>query len=342
MLKNQLVIYRNFATQQYIYDIHEINEEIKIPISSSTNIEHITSNYPFTIKNHQILIHPIIQTTPTISTAIDETTEKDIHPLIQNLEIIIKYPKIKWQTVYNFFKNTNTLICYASITNQHNFDIHTKDIKVVFRSVDHEYDIIQPKNLTVDIPTFYTQNILQIDLNEVFDKPFVICEHANIEIWRKEIICNEIYQHHIMDNHQYYCDSFLVFDVPFIMLPGNLEIYERTESNDILSLGSSYIKLYKRGDKLKIYFPKNNFIKLKNELTCNNHSFFIQKSIYTLKTKIKKQIEGKAIIHFYIEKNGIIKPSKEPTIQDKHYMIWEVISENKETIFDLTFTKNSS
>lgn len=339
MIKNQLVIYRTFATQQYIFDVHQIKDILEIPIPSSTKIEHITSNYPFTISNHHIHVYPIIQTTPTSSHAIDETDEKNLDKLIQNLEIIIKYTNIKWKTIYNFFKNTNTLICYASITNETKFDFHTKDIKIVFRTIDHDYNIVQPNNLHLDIPTFHTQNILQIELNDKFDHPFVLSEQSNIEIWRYNVTCNEIYKHHIMDDHQSYCDSFLIVESPTILLPGYLELYDRTVTNDIICLGSIHIKLYRKGDNVTIHFPKNKSIKLKNNLSYKYHNFFVEKTLYNLETKIKKSIDGKVIIHFYIDSDGIKNPSKPPTIQEEYCSIWEVICEDKETIFQLNFSK---
>jgi hypothetical protein len=339
MIKNQLVIYRTFATQQYIFDVHQIKDLLQIPIPSSTKIEHITSNYPFTISKHQIHVYPIIETTPTSSQAIDETEEKNLDKLIHHLEIIIKYTNIKWKTIYNFFKNTNTLICYASITNETNFDFHTKDIKIVFRTIDHDYDIVQPKNLHLDIPTFHTKNILQIELNDIFDHSFVLSEQSNIEIWRFNVTSNEIYKHHIMDDYQYYCDSFLIIEAPTILLPGYLELYDRTVTNDIICLGTIHMKLYRKGDNITIHFPKNRSIKLKNNLSYKNHSFFIEKTLYNLETKIKKLIEGKIIVHFYIESHGLKNISTPPSKQDNDYLIWEVICEDKETIFQLNFSK---
>lgn len=335
MIKNQLVIYRTFATQQYIIDVHQSQEQIQIRIPSTVKMEHITSNYPFTISNHQILIVPKVETVATVSNAIDETTEKDMDKLIENIEIIIKYSNIKWKTIYNFFKNTNTLICYASITNETKYDIHTNDIKVVFRSIDHEYDIHQPKNLNIDIPTFHTKNIVQFDLKDILETPFTLSEHTNIEIWRHIVNCKEIYQHYLKDIHQVYCDSFVIMDTPEILLPGHLEIYERTDENDILCLGSINIKLYKKGQKLKIHFPKNKFLKLKNETTQKNHSFFIHKTFHTFRSKIKKFIEGNAIIHFYMEESVIKNPSQPASFHEEGYSVWEIKCEDKETFFEL-------
>ena len=337
MIKNQLVIYRTFATHQYLFDIHETKEPIQLSVPSTTKIDHITSNYPFTITNHQIHINPIVLTKSTSSNAIDETEEKNVHKLIQNIEIIIKYPNIKWKSIYNFFKDTNTLICYASITNESHFDIDTKDVKIVFRSIDHDYDINQPKNLNIDIPTFHTKNIIQFDLKEIFDNPFKLSDHTNIEVWRHNVSCNEIFQHYILDDHQNYCDSFLIFRVPEIIFPGHLEIYHRTEQNDILCLGSTSIKLYQKDEKMKIHFPKNRLVKLKNTLVRKNHSFFIQKTQILVSSKIKKYTEDKAIIHFYIEKHKVKNPSKASSFEDDGYLVWEMICEDLESNFQLDF-----
>jgi hypothetical protein len=344
MIKNQLVIYKTFATQQYIFDSSNIEQNyIQIPIPSTIKIEHITSNYPFTITDHQIYIQPIRrkteETSIKISNSIDEISEIDIHKAMENIEIIIKYTNIKWKTIYNFFKNTNTLICYASITNDSKFDIKTNDIKIVFRSLDHEYDISQLKNLAIDIPTFHTKNMLQFDLKDLFnDQIFTISDHTNIELWRSNVSCSEIYQHHIKDTYHSFCDSFLIIETPYMLVPGHLEIYERTEENDILSLGEVNIKLYKKGEKLKIHFPKNKNIKLKNKLEQKNHSFFIEKSNCNYTSKIKKTSDGNLIVHFYLENTKLKNPSKPPTFQDGDHCIWEVICHEKETKFELQYT----
>lgn len=340
MIKNQLVIYKTFATQQYIFDTSAPDPSFQIPIPSAINAEHITSNYPFTISESMIHIHPSPQETQeTSSNAIDEITETHANKIIQNVEVIIKYTNIKWKSIYNFFKNTNTLICYASVTNDSKFDIKTNDIKIVFRSLDHEYDITQPKNLCVDIPTFHTKNMLQFDLKDRFkDQPFIVSEQSNIELWRSNVSCNEIYQHYIDDIHHSFCDSFLIIQTPYMLVPGHFEIYDRTENNDILSLGSIMIKLYKKGEKLKIHFPKNRMIKLKNKLEKKNHSFFITKTNCSYVSKIKKSTDGTAMIHFYLENTKLKHSSKTPTFVDGEYSIWEIICHDKETKFDLEYT----
>lgn len=332
MIKNQLVIYRTFATQQYIFDVSETETFIQIPVPKTIKLEHITSNHPFTISNGQILIHPPHPHIPTSSNAIDEITHKE------NIEVIIKYTNIKWKSIYNFFKNTNTLICYASITNDTHFDIDTNDIKIVFRSIDHEYEIDQPKNLTTDIPTFHTKNILQFELKDKLEENFTLSEQTNIELWKSNVSCNEVYQHHIQDTHMSFCDSFLILETPYMLVPGHLEIYERTEENDILCLGSVNIKLYKKGEKLKIHFPKNKSIKLKNHLDQKNHSFFINKTHCNYTSKIKKSTDGNVIVHFYLDNFKLKNPSKAPTFTDCEYSIWEILCHEKETKFELQYT----
>jgi hypothetical protein len=335
MIKNQLVIYRTFATQQYIFDSSASEACIQIPVPSSIKVEHITSNYPFTISQGHILIHPSPNQHPntTTSNAIEEITVKE------NIEVILKYTNIKWKTIYNFFKNTNTFICYASITNDTHFDIQTNDIKIVFRSVDHEYDIGQPKNLNVDIPTFHTQNMFKYDLKDRLEgNIFTLSEQSNIELWRSNVSCNEVYQHLITETYLSFCDSFLVLEAPYMLVPGHLEIYDRTEENDILCLGSVNIKLYKKGEKLRIHFPKNKTIKLKNHLDQKNHSFFITKTHCTYSSKIKKTTGGNVILHYYLEHSKLKNPSKAPTFTDGEYSIWEVICHDKETKFELQYT----
>jgi len=327
MIKNQLVIYRSFATQQYVYDVRQTNHQIRIPIPSSVKMEHITSNYPFTISDHHILIE----------SQIDYDTKYSALRLEKNIEIIIKYSNIKWKTIYNFFKNTNTLICYASISNETKFDIHTNDVKVVFRSIDNDYEITQEKNVNIDIPTFHTKNIIQFDLKDILNKPFILSDHSTIEMWRHIVQCKEIYQHDLKDIYQTYCDSFLIIHTPEILLPGNLEIYERSDTNDILCLGSTNIKLYKKDQDIKVHFPKNRSIKLKNDTTKKSHSFFLNKVFYTFHTKIKKFIDGNATIHFYLEKSGIKNPSKPPTSEDHDHYIWEYVSQDYESNFELNY-----
>lgn len=347
MIKNQLVIYKTFSTQQYIFDSSKINLDlsnteqkyIQIPVPSSIKIEHITSNYPFTITDHQIYIQPIQRKSSLASNSIDEISETDVNKIIENIEVIIKYTNIKWKTIYNFFKNTNTLICYASITNDSKFDIKTNDVKIVFRSIDHEYDPSQPKNLEVDIPTFHTKNMIQFNLKDILnDQIFTISDHTNIELWRSNVSCNEIYQHDITDTYHSFCDSYLIIETPHMLIPGHFEIYERTEENDILSLGSVNIKLYKKGQKLKIHFPKNKNIKLKNNLEQKNHSFFISKTHCNYTSKIKKSSDGNVILHFFLENTKLKNPSKPPTFEDGIYSIWEIICHDKETKFDLQYT----
>jgi hypothetical protein len=332
MIKNQLVIYRTFATQQYIFDSSAFESSIQFPIPPSIKVEHITSNYPFTISQGHILIHDV-PTKHTSSNAIEEIVEKE------NIEVILKYTNIRWKTIYNFFKNTNTLICYASITNDTNFDLQTNDIKIVFRTIDDEYEIGQSKNLNVDIPTFHTKNILQYDLKDQLEgNIFTLSEQSNIELWRSNVSCNEVYQHNIDEPYLTFCDSFLILETPHMLVPGYLEIYDRTEENDILCLGSVNIKLYKKGEKLKIHFPKNKTIKLKNHLDQKNHSFFITKTNCTYSSKIKKATNGNVILHYYLESSRLKNPSKVPTFTDGEYSIWEIICHDKETKFELQYT----
>jgi hypothetical protein len=341
MIKNQLVIYKTFATHQYIFDTSSSDVSFKIPVPSSIKMEHITSNYPFTISEAHIHIHQKTREIEAIqvSNSMEEISETHANNILENIEVIIKYTNIKWKSIYNFFKNTNTLICYASIINETKFDIKTNDIKIVFRSIDHEYNIVQAKNMNIDIPTFHTKNMLQFDLKDTLkDHIFILSEHSNIELWRSNVSCSEIYQHHINDTHYQYCDSYLIIETPYMMVPGHLEIYDRTEGDDILCLGSVNIKLYKKGEKLKIHFPKNKLIKLKNNLEQKNHSFFITKTHCSYLSKIKKSTDGNIIIHFYLENTKLKNPSKVPTFINGDYSIWEIICHEKETKFELQYT----
>jgi hypothetical protein len=307
MIKNQLTIYRKFATQQILFE--ESISNIEIPVPSKIKSENITCSEPFSVLNNSILkIFP----------------RKDTK---QTREVIIHYPNVFWQSHYQLFKCQGLLKSYASIYNESNFDFHTNDIKLVFRSMDHEYD---PKESThhkhKDIPTLETKNILEYQLSEILPDNFILSKFSNLLISEQHLGLEEIYQVNILDEYSFYADAYLSFHTKETLLPGTLEILIRTHINDLISAGGMDIKLYHRNERMKIYFPQSKFIKLKHKLDKKNHSFFLTKKQFQYECKIKSKTNRCLTkIHFYLNTKDIQKFSREPTYKEGNIFIWEHI-----------------
>lgn len=305
MIKNQLSIYRKFATQQIIFE--RTTQEIEIPVSPKVKSENITCSESFTIQENKIKIFSRDQSKQT--------------------EIIIHYPNLSWKSHYQLFKCTSILKCYASIENETDFDFQTNDIKLMFRSIDHEY---QPKetinNKGKDIPTLETKNILEYRLD--LPENFILSRLSNLFIWEQFVDHEEIYQVNIMDEYSSHADAYLTFVTKEILLPGSMEILTRSEMNDLISLGGMDIKLYHRNDKMKIYFPENKFIKLKPKMDKKSHSFFLSKKLFHYSCKIKSKSDSNKKIHFYLNSNGIQNFSEEPKYKEGNIYIWEIEIKN--------------
>jgi hypothetical protein len=306
MIKNQLTIYRKFATQQILFE--ENTQNIEFPISSKITPEQITCSEPFTIlPNHLIKIFPRLE-------------------IKQQREVIIHYPNIYWKSHYQLFKCSGVMKAYASITNESNFDFQTNDIKLVFRSMDNEYDPSQTgKNKEKDIPTFETKNILEYILLEKLSFDFILSKYSNLLISEQYLNLEEIYQINILNEYSNHADGYLVFQTNQILLPGTMEILLRTEMNDLICAGGMDIKLYQKNEKMKIFFPQNKFIKIKTSLTKKNHSFFLAKKQYHYECKIKYSRKNTSLvkIHFYLNNKGIQNYSIDPKYKEGNIYIWE-------------------
>jgi len=352
MIKNQLVIYRTFATQQYIFQKQKITNILQIPVSPSTKYSEIISNHPFSLSKTQDSSYIIIDPIPDTTHHIHEISESEVEKLNLDdvIEIIIKYPSIHWKSHYTFFKNNSTFIYNIVIHNESKISFDTNDIKLIFRSIDHKYE---PKNSDLstkscsqdeflDIPTLQTSNLIEYDLKPKLDDHFVLKEYYHTQFWNNSVNHSEIYQVDIFDEYQKFSNSFITFKVPEIILPGHLELYDRTESNDIYSIGSLDIKLYHKDNKMKILFPKNKMLKLKNSLTKKSHSFFITKTHYIFESKMKKLFPIRTIVHFYIYSKTEIKNLSKPfTYHEDHHYIWEHICDKDKDVFTLEFDSES-
>jgi len=337
MIKNQLVIYRSFAIQQFIFQCEKFPQNIQIPISPDSKHHEIECSIPFMISENKIhLSIPKQEDTKPIH----EISEKDVeHVLLhQNVEVIIKYPSVKWTSYYTFFKNSSTFIHNISIINKSKTNFDTKDIKLVFRSIDHEYNPKKSEEESTDIPSLQSSNLIDFELKDKLDENFVLKEYFQMKLWSHNVNHSEIYQVDISDEFQKYTNSFIIFKIPHIILPGHLEMYDRTETNDVYSVGALDVKLYHEGQKIKIHFPKNKMLKLKNHLTKSSHSFFTNKTHYKFESNMKKLFPIQTIVHFYFH---TYKPLNNLTIpfsfqEDNHY-IWEYKCEKDKDTFLLEF-----
>jgi hypothetical protein len=220
------------------------------------------------------------------------------------------------------------LKCYASIYNETDFNFQTKDIKLLFRSLDHEYNPNEnTKNKQKDIPTLETNNILEYNLSEMLPEEFILSKYSNLLLWEQHLDYEEIYQVNILDEYNTYADAYLTFHTKEVLLPGTMEVLVRTEMNDLISAGGLDIKLYHRNEKMKIYFPQSKFIKLKTKLDKKNHSFFLSKKQfhYECKIKFKSKNNSSTKIHFYMNTKDIQKISEEPKYKEGNIFTWEFI-----------------
>jgi len=341
MIKNQLVIYRTFATQQYIFHREKYSQEFIIPISPLTKPHEIESNIPYTISENKIQVQVPKHDVPI---PIHEISQKEAETISENIEIIIKYPTISWKSFYTFYKNSSIFTFNISIINNSKINFETRDIKLVFRSIDHEYIPDSEKGekarneFDIDIPSMQSTNLVDYELKCKLDEKFILKEYFCMKLWSENVNHSEIYQVDMQDEYQKYTNSFIKFKIPEMILPGHLEMYDRNELNDIYSIGSLDVKLYRKGDKMKILYPKNKMLKLKNHFTKSSHSFFLNKTHFKFESKMKKLFPITSIVHFYIYSSKNITNFTKPFsyYEDNHY-IWEHICEKENDSFILEF-----
>ena len=319
MLKKQLTIYRNFSSLYYEFDP---NEQVSIPVPSQISLDKIYSNRSFSIQNQTLMINHQIQSKETSSLAIHETENEEVHDPI---EIILRFESISWRTSYTLFKNTKLLFCNLLIQNPDQIIIPVNDIKVVFRSTDYEYDAKDK----LDVPTLHTDKMVEYNLDVPNDfelKNF----HHQILLWKHKIDLTEVYEVDLMDENLKYAYSHLVFKAPELILLGHLEIFDRKD-NHTIHVGSLDMKLYKKDERVKIYFPKNNYLPIKSNTAKSNHSFFMNKNHFRLESKLKNKLHTKAFVRYYFYQPHPIKNlTVEPTLHEKHFYAWDRTFEPKE------------
>jgi hypothetical protein len=318
MEKKQLSIYRTFSTLHYRF---ESNQTVQVPIYPSVSLQKIFCNRPFLIENETLIIQT--ESIQTSSHAIQETES------IEPIEIIIRLDHITWQSHYSLFKDQNVLFSNVSIHNPDNISLEVEDIKIIFRSTDQEFDPKDKKNIGVDIPTIYTEKIIEYPLH--VKKGFQLKALQQFILWKHEIDVKEIYEINLMDDDLKFAHSYLTFRSPNVILPGHLEIFDRKQDHQIVNLGSIQIKLYRKDDLIKIHFPKNQWIPVKTHSTKSNHSFFLNKNHHRIESKTKNKLSNKTFVRYYINAPIHIKnASIEPSIQDEHYYAWDKTFEPKE------------
>jgi hypothetical protein len=320
MIKNQLVIYRTFAMQHIVCSL---NENVSVQVSPFTTSQMVHCNFPFELKNSTVTIQPYKN---THNNSLSEF-------VYDSIELLIKIPQIHWKSNYILYKSQSVLICSANIINDSKISYKTKDIKLIFRSLDHKYK--KEKEQLNDIPTFDTSNYQEYAIKEYLDENFVLDEHYYIQLWSKSIDMYEFVQVDIDKHRPKLLNSFINLIVPELMLPGNLEVVHRQDSGDILHLGTLNIKLYLKGQKLQIMFPNNKSISVENKIQTSSHSFFITKSHHKLHSKIKRNYSHPLMIEFITCQK--VKSSNKPAREQDGWFIWEHKVSSSTDTFDLEF-----
>jgi hypothetical protein len=332
--RNQLVIYPKSAIQHIEIEPLLNQSEIVFPIPNYISPLHIHANHNFTIKEVEGKNHIWFTKYPQpelISTNSIALTEISNH----TIEILIKNPHISWKPSYTLMKDSGELICYGCIINETNFTYSTNDIKLVFRSIDHKY---KNQSDDRDIPTIDSSNYVEYKLHDQLDESFTLHKSLSVKLWSEKISMKEYVQIDIDNPYETKIfNSFLKFNVPNLMLPGELEIIYRLQNKDILHLGTIYNKTYYKDDELQIMFPRNKSIKIKNKMDTKNHSFFIEKTTCKFESKIKKLYKHPLTVRF-----TTYKPIKTSSIHfeyNGHYCFWDFDMEDKEKsiAFDFVF-----
>jgi hypothetical protein len=329
MLKNQLTIYPKYATQHILYQTSKIENKICIPVFDSVKPLQIHCNHAFELitENKKKWIHILTETySQSHSNAFTEIYHDQI-------EIFIKIPEISWTPNFTLYKNNSILTCFVNIVNETNFEFDTRDIVLVFRSIDHEYKIEKEDR---DIPTIDSSNYVSYSMKEKLSENFVLREHFALQLWSEKVEIKEFLEVDIEIRKPKYVNSYMELVVPQIMLPGQLEIIYRLPNHDLLHLGSIYNKIHLKDSVLQIMFPMNKSIQIKNILECKHHSFFIEKSNCKLESKIKKHYDHPIEIQFFTHKP--IKSSSIPYIEDHGVYCWKYLMTQKEDLFKLEFT----
>lgn len=333
MKRNQLVIYPKMATQHIQYQPTLNENEVEIPISKKITPLQIHANRNFQIKTkdngQSVISMSFIHT--------DHASQNHCHALTEvhqdTIEILIKNPHISWTPNFTLFKNNGELICTANVLNESNFDFHTQDIKLVFRSVDHKYKKAKDDR---DIPTIDSSNYVEYKISDQLDANFVLQKHYSVKLWWEKIELMESIHVNLEEHKPKYLDSYLSFEVPHLILPGEMEIVYRLENQDFLHLGTVYNQIHQKGSQMKIMFPMNKSIQIKNKTETKNHSFFIEKTTVKVESKIKKLYNHPIQIRFYTKRP--VKSASLPVISDHDGFVWEHRMNQKEDTFNLEYT----
>lgn len=327
-LRNQLVVYPKYAIQHII--VHS-GENHEIPISPLVDIHDIHTTVPFELKFSENGKYIVIQS----------SSESDLHTHSKALqqvehdqiEIFIKLPLIHWKPNFTLFKSSGQFICSGQITNESDFEYKTSDIKLVFRSIDHPY---QKEKDDRDIPTIDSSNFVEYALKDRLPSFFVLKKFYSVCLWFENLELKESIQINIETKKPKYVDSFLEFQVPELMLPGYMEIIYRLQNNDILHLGTIYNKIHLKDSTIKIMFPMNKSIKVKNHLEVKHHSFFIEKTRANLRSSITKLYMHPLHIEFICNKN--IQSSSITPREDNGWYVWDFKMEKDKDEFILEFS----
>lgn len=337
MKKNQLVIYPKFATHHIIYETSSNQSVVEIPISNVISPLHIHASHAFEVKSIQGQNHIVCNLLPNHVQHIDTSPSTNSKALVEiyhePIEIFIKIESIKWKPTFTLFKDVGQLTCFATITNQSNFEFQTNDIKLIFRSIDHDY---KKEKDNRDIPTIDSSNFVEYKLKDKLVASFVLGNNFTLQLWSEKVEMKESIRIDIEIPKPKHLNSFLSFEVPELMLPCEIEIVYRLENNDLLHLGTVYNKIYFKHDILKIMFPMNKSIKIKNKIETKNHSFFIEKTTSKLESKIEKIYQHPLTIEFFTHRP--IKNSTLPTSPEEDGHVWEFVMKDKEATFHLEYS----
>jgi hypothetical protein len=328
MEKNQLIIYPKYST---LHIVHKPSSDLfDVEVPPNINPSSIYSNAPFeTITRNgrcYLSFHIDKSSTKTSSNALEEISQIQI---LENIEIYIKLEKVFWTPSFILFKDSGTLSCSANVVNLSGFDFETDDIKLVFRSIDHQYTKIKDKR---DIPTIDSSNFVEYKPN--IPKNFVMRTAYTFCLWKRLIEMRESVRVDIEDPKPETLSSFLSFSVPELMLPGEIETVYRLKNGDLLHLGTVYSRLYLKDEIIKILFPMNKSIKVRSSIETSSHSFFSEKTMLKMQSTMSKLYQHPLTVEFFSHRP--IKSSKpEPSFTEDNIYIWSLEMKEKELKFTL-------
>jgi hypothetical protein len=319
MYTTDILIYRSFSLIYVKFDDYSISYELPFECSPIN----IISNYNFSIKDNFLDL---------------EATIEEGLPFL-----IIKINEIFWKSKYILFKN-NILSQFESrayIENKFLKTFYFDNIFLIFRKQDYDnkhyptdlehIDHHHIKCKHKDLPNLSSNEIIKfkVELKK-------INKTESILLWKHLIEVHSYYPLYIM-NKSKHLNQIIEFISPDNILPGELEIYDKTHEDTIYSVGSFDTTYFNKNDNVRIIFPKTNDLQIGYQIDDHVHLFKSRIDI-NVKLKIINKSGVKGNIKLIYPSKKIVTSYPEHEIE-KDWIFWLINCETEK--FEITITESS-